>query len=639
MKAFDGSELLLIQGVQNSLHYCLYSNAIFLAERLFALRKCEETAYLLATSCIRQNKVHRASAVLTGCQSPENRYLAAWCFFEQNKLREAEDSLRWNEKEEEIPGKAAGHYLLGLIYQRSNRKNKAIDQFKKCLEKDATLWMAYVALCELGSSPDPDTYFSKEDWTLLSTQVGPSAEAGPNQPLGLSCLSSTSVEAPSISSGKQLPPQIIGRTSEEEDYNTPYQRQTPKRLASPSRVSHITLTNPNLQTNVLDKSGDFRTPSPEAKVIGTLRSNGPPSVRRNNKPLSTPSSQQETIGSLRKLGRLSFSSRSSDRMAVERVVSSGEERNMAHDSFSVMRLFRILGKAQLLLSLFCSEEAIQTLEGLPPAQYQTGYVLSMVDFTYTDGLEYFSSVMWHLRMETELSFLSQYLLSVDRNSSSAWCAMGNLFSLQKDPDTAIRCLKRAVLLAPRSSYAHALIGHEYIFKEDYDAAMASFRTALAISEREYHAWYGLGQVFHKQEKYKLADYHYRCAIKINPRSSLLYYHLANVCYSCKSYNEALEAYDKAIELNAKNYVARFERAKLYSKIQRHREATEELIELSNLVPKEPAVHYLLGRLAKNGGDRKLAMQYFMFALDLDPKSRLYKHCLENIDAPDDPEDL
>lgn len=33
------------------------------------------------------------------------------------------------------------------------------------------------------------------------------------------------------------------------------------------------------------------------------------------------------------------------------------------------------------------------------------------------------------------------------------------------------------------------------------------------------------------------------------------------------------------------------------------------------------------------------MQYFMFALDLDPKSRLYKHCLENIDSPDDAEDL
>jgi len=41
---------------------------IFLAERLFALRKCEETAYLLAIACIRHNKVQRASAVLAGYQ-------------------------------------------------------------------------------------------------------------------------------------------------------------------------------------------------------------------------------------------------------------------------------------------------------------------------------------------------------------------------------------------------------------------------------------------------------------------------------------------------------------------------------------------------------------------------------------------
>jgi anaphase-promoting complex subunit 3 len=658
MKALDTSELLLARGIENSLQYCLYSNAIFLAERLFALRKCEETAYLLAIACIRHNKVQRASAVLAGYQSPENRYLAAWCFFEQNKLREAEESLRWNEKEEEIPGKAAGHYLLGLVYQRSNRKNKAVDQFKKSLEKDPTMWMAYVALCDLGSCPDPDVYFSKDESTVLSMQEQASEDAGVQQSSattsqgGLSCLIAP-METTTCYSERQRPPQIVGRTTQEEEYVTPY--HTPKRLSSPfSRSSRIaSMSNPPLQSNnALPKSGDFRTPSPEAKKSNVL----PPSVRRNNKPLSTP---HEPMGSLRKLGRLSFSSRSSDR--VEQQVVSATEKS-THDNFSVMKLLRTLGKAQLMLSLFYCDAAIQALESLPPAQYQTGYVLSMVgrayyemldytsalqafeqcqhlDFTYTDGLEYFSSIMWHLRMETELSFLSQYLLSVDRNSSAAWCAMGNLFSLQKDPETAIRCLKRAVLLAPRLSYAHSLIGHEYILKEDYDTAMACFRTALAINEREYHAWYGLGQVFHKQEKYKLADYHYRCAIKINPRSSLLYYHLANVCDACKSYNDALEAYDKAIELNAKNYVARFERARLYAKIHRHKDATEELIELSNLVPKEPAVHYLLGKLAKQSGDRKLAMQYFMFALDLDPKSRLYKHCLENIDSPDDAEDL
>eukprot|EP00871_Galdieria_phlegrea_P002914 jgi/Galph1/3623/GphlegSOOS_G2287.1 len=594
MATVDPSELLLIQGIQNSLKCCLYSNAIFLAERLFAQRKSEETAYLLATACIREKKLQRASAVLSEFQSSENRYLAAWCFYEQNKLREAEESLKWNEKEEDIPGKAAGHYLLGLIYQRSNRRNKAIDQYQKSLEKDPTLWMAFVALCEMGSCPDPDLCFDRDEATFLNTefqteQIISTVGSGKESKMFVDLF--TAPTGPDLRGSEKQVHFSPGSSSYEEEFKTPSFRPTPKRLPSLTRSS---LSTGPLYTSTFDKSMEWQTPSPMSNAIGNmLRSNGPPSLRRNPKTLSTPSIQQESIGSVRKFGRLSFSNKTSERHATEQPMGV-ENDNFAN--FSVMKLFRIIGKAQLLLSLFCCEEAIQSLEKLPPVQYQTGYILSMIgrayyelldynrslqafeqcqhlDWTYTDGLEYFSSVMWHLRMETELSFLAQYLLSVEK----VVLPLG------------VPCLKRATQLSSRQSYAHALIGHEYILKEDYDAAMASFRTALAINEREYHAWYGLGQVFHKQEKYKLADYHYRCAIKINPRSSLLYYHLANALHASKACSEALNAYDKAVELNSKNYVARFERARLYSKMQRIKEATDELVELSNLVPKERMV--------------------------------------------------
>jgi anaphase-promoting complex subunit 3 len=51
---------------------------------------------------------------------------------------------------EEVPGGAAGHYLLGLIYRYSGRKNCSIQQFRMALSFDPLCWEAYGELCSLG---------------------------------------------------------------------------------------------------------------------------------------------------------------------------------------------------------------------------------------------------------------------------------------------------------------------------------------------------------------------------------------------------------------------------------------------------------------------------------------------------------
>ncbi len=47
------------------------------------------------------------------------------------------------------------------------------------------------------------------------------------------------------------------------------------------------------------------------------------------------------------------------------------------------------------------------------------------------GLELYSTVMWHMKREVELSHLAQEAVQLDRQSPYAWCVMGNCFSLQK----------------------------------------------------------------------------------------------------------------------------------------------------------------------------------------------------------------
>lgn len=47
------------------------------------------------------------------------------------------------------------------------------------------------------------------------------------------------------------------------------------------------------------------------------------------------------------------------------------------------------------------------------------------------GLEVYSTVLWHMKKEVEVSYLAQEAIAQDRHSPQAWAIMGNCFSLQK----------------------------------------------------------------------------------------------------------------------------------------------------------------------------------------------------------------
>jgi anaphase-promoting complex subunit 3 len=105
-----------------------------------------------------------------------------------------------------------------------------------------------------------------------------------------------------------------------------------------------------------------------------------------------------------------------------------------------------------------------------------------------ESLEHYSTLLWHLSDAPALSALSQSLMSISRESTQAWISTGNLFSLQRDHDEAMRCFKRATQIDPGCSYAWTLCGYEAIEMEEYDRAIAFYRTAIRTDARHYNAW-------------------------------------------------------------------------------------------------------------------------------------------------------
>ncbi|KAK4337355.1 hypothetical protein RND71_044153 [Anisodus tanguticus] len=307
----------------------------------------------------------------------------------------------------------------------------------------------------------------------------------------------------------------------------------------------------------------------------------------------------------------------------------------------LLNLLSVLGQAALAIGQFKCEHAISILQKLPKKHYSSGWVLTAIGRAYFElgkydesvvffeearrrephllkGMEYYSTALWHLQREVKLSMLAQELIEFDKNSPQTWCVAGNCFSLQKEHETAIKFLQRAIQLDVDFAYAYTLLGHEFVLTEEMDNAMACFRNAIRIDNRHYNAFYGIGMIFYKQEKFKMAEIHYRKALNISLNPVLLC-HLAVVQHSLKKSDLALQTLNKAIEMDPKNALCKFHRASIKFSMDAYDSALTELEELKQIVPKESLVYFLIGRVHKKLGNTHLALNNFSWAMDLDPK--------------------
>ncbi|RXN00282.1 Cell division cycle protein 27-like [Acipenser ruthenus] len=295
----------------------------------------------------------------------------------------------------------------------------------------------------------------------------------------------------------------------------------------------------------------------------------------------------------------------------------------------LMNLMRDMGKGYLALCSYNCKEAISILSQLPSHHYNTGWVLCQIGRAHfelaeymqaerifsevrriesyrVEGIEIYSTTLWHLQKDVALSALSKDLTDMDKNSPEV------------DPGFA---------------YSYTLLGHEFVLTEELEKALACFRNAIRVNSRHYNAWYGLGMIYYKQEKFNLAEIHFKKALDINPQSSVL------LCHFGMKSEHALETLNKAISIDPKNPLCKFHRASILFANEKYKAALQELEELKQIVPKESLVYFLIGKVYKKLGQTHLALMNFSWAMDLDPKgaNNQIKEAIDKRYLPDDEE--
>ena len=104
------------------------------------------------------------------------------------------------------------------------------------------------------------------------------------------------------------------------------------------------------------------------------------------------------------------------------------------------------------MSDFHCSEAIKQFKRLPKKQQQTGWVSGQIAKCFfemakyseskkwyekmleqepyrLEGLEYYSTALWHLKKQVDLCYISNYALERNLLCPETWCALGNCYSL------------------------------------------------------------------------------------------------------------------------------------------------------------------------------------------------------------------
>lgn len=308
----------------------------------------------------------------------------------------------------------------------------------------------------------------------------------------------------------------------------------------------------------------------------------------------------------------------------------------------ILDMLKKMASGYLHASRFQCQESLNAYSSLPRAHQDTPWVLAqmgraqyeqtnyaeadklfkrlrVIAPTRMEDMEVYSTILWHLNRETELSYLAHELIDAEWNSPQAWCTLGNAWSIARDHEQALKCFKRATQLDPGFAYAYTLQGHEHYLNEEYDKALTAYRHAMSADKRHYNAYYGVGKVYEKLGNYDKAFTHYHTASVIHPTHAVLITCIGTVLEKQKQIVPALQYFTKAAELAPKAAQTRYKKARALLAIGQLQSAQRELMVLNDIAPDDARVHFLLGKLSKTLRDKKMAVRYFTIALSLDPK--------------------
>jgi predicted TPR repeat methyltransferase len=136
--------------------------------------------------------------------------------------------------------------------------------------------------------------------------------------------------------------------------------------------------------------------------------------------------------------------------------------------------------------------------------------------------------------------------------------LGTLYAERKDFTKALKYLRQAFEINPRSHLILNNLGNIYQMSGQYDKAIMSYQQALKIHPNMPEVLNNLGNIYKRRDQFSEAENYYRRALMLKPDLVEIHFNLGSVLCSLRKFGEAIDNFRKVLELSP-GYAAAYER--------------------------------------------------------------------------------
>lgn len=170
---------------------------------------------------------------------------------------------------------------------------------------------------------------------------------------------------------------------------------------------------------------------------------------------------------------------------------------------------------------------------------------------YQECQKYFKKAL-SKHKERDLSAAENFYKRALRHDSmhlDANYLLGTLYAEQGKLTDALKFLRQAAEINPRSHMIQNNLGNIYQMSGQFDKAIACYQSALDVEPNMPEVHNNLGNIFRNLEQYAEAEACYRRGLLLRPDFVEVYCNLGGVLRSQKKFKEAIECYRKALDLS------------------------------------------------------------------------------------------
>lgn len=178
--------------------------------------------------------------------------------------------------------------------------------------------------------------------------------------------------------------------------------------------------------------------------------------------------------------------------------------------------------------------------------------------------------------------------------------------LEKDRDSDLSSLKKAVEIFPNYFLALEQLGTEYIRRKQYDAALPFLVKAVEVNNRSASVFYSLGLACYHLKHFKEALEAFRAVTLLDPQLPQGHLWYGTVLYRNGNFNDAEKSLLKAKELSKDSPIpeVHWQLGLLYNRTKRNKQAIEELETFLKLQPENAEKEEIKSLIAKLRGAGK-----------------------------------